>query len=154
MRTQAPRVALAGTDSGCGKTTVTCAILQALTDRGFKAAAFKCGPDYIDPMFHSGIIGAFGGFGYVILYRTLLIFKAYLVYTKNNTTVKFYFEYLSHIPDKLSNYLFCLGTENGRIQMKMMDTSLGAAAVCICILAGFFAMFVMISFLQIRKREV
>ena len=57
MRTQAPRVALAGTDSGCGKTTVTCAILQALTDRGFKAAAFKCGPDYIDPMFHSGIIG-------------------------------------------------------------------------------------------------
>ncbi len=53
-----PRVLLAGTNSGCGKTTVTCAVLQALTDRGLKVGAFKCGPDYIDPMFHSRIIGA------------------------------------------------------------------------------------------------
>ena len=52
-----PRVVLAGTGSGCGKTTVTIAVLQALTDRGLKAGAFKCGPDYIDPMFHSAIIG-------------------------------------------------------------------------------------------------
>lgn len=53
----APRVVLAGTGSGCGKTTVTCAVLQALTDRGTKVAAFKCGPDYIDPMFHRVIVG-------------------------------------------------------------------------------------------------
>lgn len=53
-----PRVVLAGTGSGCGKTTVTCAILQAFVNRGMKAGAFKCGPDYIDPMFHSRIIGA------------------------------------------------------------------------------------------------
>lgn len=53
-----PRVVLAGTNSGCGKTTVTCAILQALVNRKFKVGAFKCGPDYIDPMFHSRIIGA------------------------------------------------------------------------------------------------
>ena len=53
-----PRMLLAGTNSGCGKTTVTCAVLQALTDRGLKVGAFKCGPDYIDPMFHSRIIGA------------------------------------------------------------------------------------------------
>ena len=52
------RVMLAGTNSGCGKTTVTCAVLQALVNRGRKAGAFKCGPDYIDPMFHSRIIGA------------------------------------------------------------------------------------------------
>ena len=31
-----PRMLLAGTNSGCGKTTVTCAVLQALTDRGLK----------------------------------------------------------------------------------------------------------------------
>ena len=49
---------LAGTSSGCGKTTVTCAVLQALVNRGLKVGAFKCGPDYIDPMFHSRIIGA------------------------------------------------------------------------------------------------
>ena len=53
-----PRIMLAGTNSGCGKTTVTCAVLQALVNRGMKVGAFKCGPDYIDPMFHSRIIGA------------------------------------------------------------------------------------------------
>ena len=53
-----PRIMLAGTNSGCGKTTVTCAVLQALVNRRMKVGAFKCGPDYIDPMFHSRIIGA------------------------------------------------------------------------------------------------
>ena len=53
-----PRIMLAGTNSGCGKTTVTCAVLQALVNRGMQVGAFKCGPDYIDPMFHSRIIGA------------------------------------------------------------------------------------------------
>lgn len=53
-----PRILLAGTSSGCGKTTVTCAIAQALVNRKLKVGAFKCGPDYIDPMFHSKIIGA------------------------------------------------------------------------------------------------
>ncbi len=51
------RIMIAGTNSGCGKTTVTCALLQALVNRGITASSFKCGPDYIDPMFHSKIIG-------------------------------------------------------------------------------------------------
>ncbi len=54
-------IIFAGTGSGCGKTTVTCSILQALINRGIKATAFKCGPDYIDPMFHSEIIGTGSG---------------------------------------------------------------------------------------------
>lgn len=54
----APRMLIAGTGSGCGKTTVVCAILQALRNRGCDVASYKCGPDYIDPMFHSEIIGA------------------------------------------------------------------------------------------------
>ena len=53
----APRLLLAGTGSGCGKTTVTTAILRALQCRGVKLSAFKCGPDYIDPMFHTPILG-------------------------------------------------------------------------------------------------
>ena len=52
------RIMIVGTGSGCGKTTVTCAILQALVDGGVSVAAAKCGPDYIDPMFHREIIGA------------------------------------------------------------------------------------------------
>ena len=61
MESSIPRLLLAGTHSGCGKTTVTCGILQALVNRGLAVGAFKCGPDYIDPMFHSRIIGAKSG---------------------------------------------------------------------------------------------
>lgn len=50
-----PRVMIAGTGSGCGKTTITCGILAALKKRGLSLAACKCGPDYIDPMFHQQI---------------------------------------------------------------------------------------------------
>ena len=57
MNKKAGRILIAGTGSGCGKTTVVCAILQALKNRGLDVASFKCGPDYIDPMFHSEIIG-------------------------------------------------------------------------------------------------
>ncbi len=52
------RIIIAGTASGSGKTTITCALLKALINRGYQVSAFKCGPDYIDPMFHSRIIGA------------------------------------------------------------------------------------------------
>ncbi|MEG1878090.1 MAG: cobyrinate a,c-diamide synthase [Pseudoflavonifractor sp.] len=52
-----PRLLLAAPGSGGGKTTMTCAILQALVNRGLAPAAFKCGPDYIDPMFHSRMLG-------------------------------------------------------------------------------------------------
>lgn len=51
------RILIGGTNSGCGKTTITCAVLEALYERGLKVSAFKCGPDYIDPMFHKNVIG-------------------------------------------------------------------------------------------------
>ena len=57
MLKSAPRVLIAGTGSGCGKTTTVCAILRALKDRGLSPMSFKCGPDYIDPMFHTSILG-------------------------------------------------------------------------------------------------
>ena len=50
------RILIAGTRSGSGKTTVTVAIIAALKARGFPIAAFKCGPDYIDPMFLSAAL--------------------------------------------------------------------------------------------------
>lgn len=50
------RIMIAGTGSGCGKTTVTCALLSALHQRGMRVSAFKCGPDYIDPMFYREIL--------------------------------------------------------------------------------------------------
>ena len=56
-----PRIMLAAPASGSGKTLITCGILQALVNRGYRVASFKCGPDYIDPMFHSRVIGTRSG---------------------------------------------------------------------------------------------
>ncbi len=53
-----PRIMITGSNSGSGKTTITCGILKALINKKIRPAAFKSGPDYIDPMFHSKVIGA------------------------------------------------------------------------------------------------
>jgi cobyrinic acid a,c-diamide synthase len=48
---------IAGDRSGVGKTTVTLALLAYLSRQGNSVQSFKVGPDYIDPMFHTGITG-------------------------------------------------------------------------------------------------
>ena len=57
MNLDKKRILIAGTGSGCGKTTLTAGILGCLKKRGIRTASFKCGPDYIDPMFHTRITG-------------------------------------------------------------------------------------------------
>ena len=51
------RVMIAAPKSGSGKTTVTCGLLWTLKEMGLNPVSFKCGPDYIDPMFHKTAIG-------------------------------------------------------------------------------------------------
>lgn len=46
--------------SGSGKTVVTCGLLALLKKRGYHVRSVKCGPDYIDPMFHSRVLGVEG----------------------------------------------------------------------------------------------
>ena len=52
-----PRILVAGTSSGSGKTTAACTLLSLLQRRGMQVKACKCGPDYIDPMFHKRVSG-------------------------------------------------------------------------------------------------
>ena len=57
MQKMIPRLLISAVGSGTGKTTVTAALLSAFCARGMRVQSLKCGPDYIDPMFHSHITG-------------------------------------------------------------------------------------------------
>ena len=51
------RIMLSAMHSGAGKTVAVCALLSALKRRGMDVRAYKCGPDFIDPMFHTRVLG-------------------------------------------------------------------------------------------------
>lgn len=51
------KIMFAAMASDSGKTSVTCGMLSLLSEMGLDPCAFKCGPDYIDPMFHRSVLG-------------------------------------------------------------------------------------------------
>lgn len=51
------KLLIAAPKSGSGKTILTCGLLEILKRKKIPTASFKCGPDYIDPLFHKRVIG-------------------------------------------------------------------------------------------------
>ena len=52
-----PRLLLTAPASGSGKTVITSGLLALFSKMGLSCVSFKCGPDYIDPMFHRYVLG-------------------------------------------------------------------------------------------------
>ncbi|MCL2317838.1 MAG: hydrogenobyrinic acid a,c-diamide synthase (glutamine-hydrolyzing) [Methanomassiliicoccaceae archaeon] len=57
MSSDIPRIVISATHSGAGKSTITMGLLMALKKRGLDPQSFKVGPDYIDPMHHTMVLG-------------------------------------------------------------------------------------------------
>ncbi len=55
-----PRILIAAPCSGSGKTVITAGLLALFQRRGIRCVSFKCGPDYIDSMFHRYVLGVPG----------------------------------------------------------------------------------------------
>ncbi len=51
------KLMISAPSSGSGKTAVTCGMLALFKRKGLRVGALKCGPDYIDPMFHRSVLG-------------------------------------------------------------------------------------------------
>ena len=52
-----PRILLAAVSSNSGKTAAACGMMSAYVQQGLNIRSCKCGPDYIDPMFHREVLG-------------------------------------------------------------------------------------------------
>ncbi|MBF0312926.1 MAG: cobyrinate a,c-diamide synthase [Oligoflexia bacterium] len=57
LNSNIPRVVIAGTHSGVGKTSLVIGLLKYFKEQGLNVAAFKCGPDYLDPTYYEKILG-------------------------------------------------------------------------------------------------
>lgn len=83
-----PKIMIAAPKSGSGKTLVTCALICALKKRGIDVTSIKCGPDYIDPMFHRSVLGIFSS-------------NLDTYFTDESTTKSLYY-------DAVKNHEFCV----------------------------------------------
>ena len=102
----------------------------------------------IGSIFKNGWVGAIAGMGHVVAY-----FMGYLMLRLQVGEIgKFYFNYLSPIPNRLRDYLYSFDTADAALMQKTTETSLGKAAACVGVLLGVSLIYSAVSYLCQRKR--
>ena len=133
-----PRVLIAGTSSGSGKTTAVCAVLELLKRRDLRVKACKCGPDYIDPMFHTAVLNVPSAnldpfFCEPSLLRKLLIGNS----GDDVTVIEGVMGYYDGTgPDGTENSSFTVADETDTPAVLIVDAK-GAAASLLALIEGF-----------------
>ena len=77
------RIMIAAPKSGSGKTTITCGLLQIFKENGEDISSCKCGPDYIDPMFHREVLGVDSKNLDLVFSEEDILKEGYLKHTKD-----------------------------------------------------------------------
>lgn len=132
-------------------------LLSIILGGALPCVLFYVGLTYlVGTLSRGGVAAAATGFGTIILFVVLQVFKMILTRVQNSKAAAFYFDYFCHAPDKLKYFLFFWNVEGGWEQMTRWPyaTSLGKAALSFAILAGSFVIFAAISYWRIYKREV
>ena len=134
MQKNLPRFMLSAGASGSGKTLLTCGLLSLLKRKGCTPVSFKCGPDYIDPLFHSRVLGTAAGnldtfFASADLTRELMQKRAGNADIAVIEGVMGYYDGLGGISTKASAYEISTATDTPVIMIinaRGMSTSLNA----------------------------
>ena len=127
----------------------TVRLMRHVIFRAFPALLFYIGFTYcVGSLFRSGAAAAICSIGYMIFYvvaRSRLQFRVH----------PFYFDYLSPNPHKLERYLHFYDSDPYQFDstVRMANTNLTKAAICVCILVGLGALYSTIAYLRTRKRD-
>ena len=89
---------------------------------------------------------AFISIGYALFYATSVMMLRIKI-------PQVYFDYLSPSPSKLGHYLYAYDSDQFNSITTMMNTDLGKATLCVCILVGLFIFYSVISYLRTCKRD-
>ncbi len=125
----------------------TVRMMRHLIFRALPAVLFYIGFTYLmGSLFRSGVAAALCSIGYAVFYVVMVSRLRFRL-------DPFYFNYLSPNPSKLSQYLHYYDSEWFENIIASKNTSLGKAALCVCILVGLAVVYSAIAYLRTRTRD-
>jgi hypothetical protein len=108
---------------------------------------FVCLSYFLGVLFKSGTLSAIFSFGYLILSDVLILFF-------RNTFPQIYFEYFTHLPEKLRHYLHYYDSEWFDFMINYTNTSFLDASFCVIFMLSVGAICTLLSYLGTLKRDV